>query len=64
MEYNQDESQEQPLSKFYDGLDVAPNGCYPTECSIMNQDCSKPLLSDFIKMKNLTVEISQSSSLG
>ena len=64
MEFKQDGSQELPLSKFFDGLDVTPQECSPTECSMMKQDCFETLDSEFISIKNLTVEISQSASLG
>ena len=64
MEFKQEGSHELPLSKFFNGLDVAPKACSPTECSMMKQDCFESLESNFISIKNLTVEISQSATLG
>ena len=49
---------ELPLKNFFNGLSEAPQDCLPEECSLMKQDCSEPLVSDFIKMKNLTIEVS------
>ena len=63
MDFEEDGIQKQPISKFYDGLDVT-HECYPTECSIMNSNSDEALDSEFIKIENLALEIKQTATLG
>jgi hypothetical protein len=57
IDYEEDGSQVEPIQKFFDGLDKT-NECFPTQCSIMMEDCLEPLDSEYISINGFNVEIS------